>query len=153
VPKARIEAELALPADTILATLGRGIENGENRPVVASYARTLGGGAARAATTPKDLDGLRTAIRYYKLAESAQASDTISYLIGSTSLSLAQRLYTEARTSKQCDLAKEMQQALVDAQISLPKGGRAYPDRTPELLARLAQTVPFGDQLAKAVCR
>ena len=87
------------------------------------------------------------------MAESAQASDTTSFLIGATSLSLAQRLYTEARTTKQCDLVKEMQQALVDAQISLPKGGRAYPDQTPKLLASLAQTVAYGDQLAKAVCR
>jgi tetratricopeptide (TPR) repeat protein len=40
--KARIEAELGLGADTVLATLGRGLENGEDRPTVVLYARTLG---------------------------------------------------------------------------------------------------------------
>lgn len=151
--KARIEAESGESPDTVAATLARGVENGEDRAIVSRYAQTLGRAAAKATTDPRDLDGPRTAIRYFKVAESAQVNDTTSYLLGATSLSLGQRLYVEARASKRCDLAKEMQQVLVDAQISLPKGGRAFPVQTPPLLARLAQLMPFGDPLVKTVCR
>jgi hypothetical protein len=45
-----------------------------------------------------------------------------------------------------------MQQALVDAQISLPKGGRAFPAQAPQALAALAQATTLGDQLARSVC-
>jgi tetratricopeptide (TPR) repeat protein len=151
--KARIESESGMAADTILATLARGIENGENRSLVARYARTLGQTTAKASMDPKDLDGLRTATRYLKAAESAQANDTTAYVLGTTSLSLGRRLYSEARTAKRCDLAKEMQQSLVDAQISLLKGGRVFPVQTPQLLTGLAEAMAFADQLAKSVCR
>ena len=151
--KARIESESGLGADTILATLARGIENGEDRALASRTALALGQATAKASADPKDLDGLRTAIRYYKVAESARASDTTAFMFGATSLSLGQRLYVEARASKSCDLAKEMQQALIDAQISLPKGGSVFPTETTQALARLAQVTPFGDQLVKSVCR
>ena len=53
-------------------------------------ARTLHAGAGYGVngtvSDPKDLDGLRTAIRFYKAADSAQASDTTSYFMGATSL-------------------------------------------------------------------
>ena len=87
------------------------------------------------------------------MAESAQASDTTAYFLGATSLTLGQRLYAEARTSRRCDLVKEMRQALVDAQISLPKGGVAFPGPAAQALAALAQATTFGDQLAKSECR
>jgi hypothetical protein len=151
--KARIESELGVAADTVVATLAKGIENGEDRALVSRSALALGQATAKEATDPKDLDGLRTAIRYYKVAESARASDTTAYILGATSLSLGQRLYAEARTSKSCDLAKEMQQALTDAQISLPKGGTVFPARTTQALAGLAEMTTVGDQLVKAVCR
>jgi tetratricopeptide (TPR) repeat protein len=151
--KARIESESGIAPDTILLTLTKGIENGEDRALVSRSAFALGRSTAKASTDPKDLDGLRTAIRYYKLAESAQASDTTAYFLGATSITLGQRLYAEARTARRCDLVKEMRQALVDAQISLPKGGVAFPEQAAQALAALAQATTFGDQLAKSVCR
>jgi len=51
-------------------------------------ARTLHAGAGygvnATVSDPEDLDGLRTAIRFYKAAESAQASDTTSCFMGAT---------------------------------------------------------------------
>jgi tetratricopeptide (TPR) repeat protein len=151
--KARIETESGVAPDTILRTLTKGIENGEDRALVSRSAFALGRSAVKASTDPKDLDGLRTAIRYYKVAESAQASDTTAYFLGATSLALGQRLYAEARTSRRCDPVKEMQQALVDAQISLPKGGVAFPEQAAQALAALTRATTLGDQLAKSVCR
>jgi tetratricopeptide (TPR) repeat protein len=150
--KARIEAELGLGADTVLATLGRGLENGEDRPTVALYARTLGV-AAMKDTVPNKIDPLRTALRYFKLSASAQAGDTTSFLVGSTSVVLGQRLSAEPPAAKRCEVAKEMQALAVDAQIELPKGGRAFPNEVPRFMGLAAQLGPYADQLAKAVCR
>jgi tetratricopeptide (TPR) repeat protein len=151
--KARAEADLAEDAATIIATLERGVEHGEARSAVSGYAATLGQAALRAGTAAKGADELRTAVRYFKLAESVQAGDTTAYLLGASSLSLGQRLYGEARTARRCDLAKEMQQALVDAQINLPKGGRAFPENARASLAKLAEVLPYSEPLAKELCR
>ncbi len=46
--------------------------------------REHGYGVNGTVSDPKDLDSLRTAIRFYKVAESAQASDTTSCFMGAT---------------------------------------------------------------------
>ena len=104
-------------------------------------------------TVPNKLDPLRTALRYYKFSATTQPGDTTSMLIGSTSLSLAQRLATEPAEAKRCELAKEMQNLTADAQIELPKAGRAYPVAVPQLMVRAAQIATYADQLEKAVCQ
>jgi tetratricopeptide (TPR) repeat protein len=150
--KARIEQELGLAPDTVLSTLGRGLENGEGRAATALTARSFGLTAAKD-TVPDKLGALRTALRYYKLSATAQPGDTTSMLIGSTSLSLAQRLATEPAEAKRCDLAKEMQSLTVDAQIELPKAGRAYTQLVPELMVKATRMSTYADQLEKAVCQ
>jgi tetratricopeptide (TPR) repeat protein len=150
--KARLEQELGLGADTVLSTLGRGLQNGEDRATTALMARSFGLTASRD-TVPNKLDPLRTALRYYKVSATAQPGDTTSMLIGSTSLSLAQRLATEPAEAKRCELAKEMQNLTADALIELAKAGRAYQQLVPELMARAAQMSTYADQLAKAVCQ
>ena len=137
----------------MLATLGRGVDNGESKVNVVRYARQFGQVAQKDTTAPNKLDPVRTAIRYYKFAASMQASDTTSLQIGSASVALAQRIAAEPRTVKKCDLAKEMAGAMVDAQVELPKAGRAYPDVVARLMGVVAQLSPYSDQLTKAVCR
>ena len=149
--KARIEQELGLGADTVLSSLGRGLENGEDRATTALMARSFGPIAARD-TVPNKIDPLRTALRYYKFSATAQPGDTTSLLIGSTSLSLAQRLATEPAETKRCEVAKEMQNLTADAQIELLKAGRVNA-RVPELIAAASQLGDYADQLAKAVCQ
>jgi len=151
--KARTEAELGEAADTVIASLRHGAENGENRTLVAGYATTLGQAPLKPGTTPPTTDDLRTGIRYFKFADSVQPSDTTAYIVGATSVSLAGRLYGEARAEKRCDLAREMQEAIVDAQIALPKGGRAFPEPARVSLADLAELMPYADPLVKSVCR
>jgi tetratricopeptide (TPR) repeat protein len=149
--KARLEQELGLGADTVLSTLGRGLQNGEDRATTALMARSFGLTASKD-TVPNKLDPLRTALRYYKVSATAQPGDTTSMLIGSTSLSLAQQLAMQPPEARRCDLAKEMQNLTVDAQIELPKAGTAYPGRVPELMALASRLGTYADQLANAVC-
>lgn len=104
-------------ADSVAASLTRGVENGEDRGTVARFATALGAAVARSGS-PDTVTALRTAIGYYKLADGVQARDSTAYYIGATSVSLAQRLSVEARRARRCESVKEMQSALVDAQCT-----------------------------------
>jgi tetratricopeptide (TPR) repeat protein len=151
--KARIEAELGFAPDTVMATLRQAVEHGEDRAAVSRSALVLGRTAERDSTAANKLDPLRTAIRYYKFAETTHATDTTALLIGATSVSLGQRAATDARTARRCDLAKESQAALVDAQIRLPKAGFSFREQVTQRMETLLTLVPYVDQLVKAVCR
>jgi tetratricopeptide (TPR) repeat protein len=150
--KARIDLESGLGADSVLASLGRALRNADDRTTLAGTARAFGVAVSRD-TMPNKIDPLRIAVRYYRIALSAQAGDTTSFLIGQASVILAQRLATQSAASRTCDVAKEMQTLMVDAQIELPKGGRAFPKETPPLMTAAGQLSTYADQLAKAVCR
>jgi tetratricopeptide (TPR) repeat protein len=148
--KARLEQELGLGIDSVLASLQHGVENGD-RAVVARYARMFGQTAARDTTASDKLASLRTALRYLKVSDAAQPNDTTTLLIGTTDLSLVQRLVAEP--TKSCDVAREMAAAVVDAQIALPKAGRAFPDAVGTLMNALGQLASYSDQVSKAACR
>lgn len=149
--KARLEQELGFGADSVLSTLGRGLQNGEDRATTALVARSFGVTASKD-TLPNKLDPLRTALRYYKFSATAQPADTTSMMIGSTSLLLAQRLAPKPAEAKRCEPAKEMQNLTTDALIELPKAGLAYPRRVPELMALASKWATYADQLAKSTC-
>jgi tetratricopeptide (TPR) repeat protein len=151
--KAQIQVELNQPADSILSSLKSGVDNGEDKNTVAGYATSRGQAAYRAATTSKAPDDYRQALAYLRFAESVQPSENSAFLLGVSSLSLGQQLLTDARDQKSCDLAKEAQNLFVDAQINLPKGGRAFPEPTRQALTGLQTLAPYGDQLVKALCK
>lgn len=150
--RALVEADLGLGPDSLLATLSAGVENGEDRGNVARVATSLGANAARSSALDT-LTALRTAVRFYKFAESAQPRDSTAYYLGATSLTLAQLLSAEARSSRRCEPVKEMQAALVDAQVNLVKGGRAFPEPARERLQYVPALTEYGERLAKALCR
>ena len=152
--KGRLEAELGLAtSDSVIAMFRAALANGEDRAAVSLSALSLGRMAGRDSLAANRLDPLRAAIRYYKFAETAHATDTTSFLLGYTSLSFAQRAASEARPVRQCDLAKEAQAALIDAQISLPKGGGSFRSQVQQIMPSVGPTVAYVDQLVKALCR
>ena len=102
---------------------------------------------------PNKIEALRTGLRYLKFAASAQPSDTLSLLIGSTSVVLGQRLANDPVAIKRCDVVKEMQSLAVDAQIELPKGGPVAPQDIPRLVALASRLGSYADGLAKTACQ
>ena len=152
VQKARVEADLGLEADTLLATLGRGLENGEDRTSVAQYARSLGQVASKDTVAANRLTSPRTAIRYFRLADSAQATDTTALLWGNADVVLARNLASEIPATKRCEMAKELTDAVADAQIVLPRAGRGFPDTVANLLRLADQLGAYGAQVTKALC-
>jgi len=152
VQKARVEADLGLGPDTLLATLGRGLENGEDRASVALYARYLGQTASKDTAARNKLPSARAAVRYFKLADSAQASDTTAALLGSAYVILARNLAAEPPAAKNCDLAKELTAAATEAQAVLPRAGRSFED-IPILFQAATKLGEYGDRLMKAMCQ
>jgi tetratricopeptide (TPR) repeat protein len=153
VQRARIQAELKQPADSLLATLERGVASGDNRLTIAGYAASLGQAASRTASASRELSDFLLAVRYFAFAERTAPRDTTAFLLGAANLSLGQVLYSAAREQKSCDQAKAMQTALTDAQMNLTRGGRAFPDVAAQLLGRLTEVMPFASELEKSVCR
>jgi tetratricopeptide (TPR) repeat protein len=153
VQKALVEADLGLGPDTLVTTLGRGLENGENRTSVAQYARSLGQAASKDTVAANRLTSPRTAIRYFRLADSAQPTDTTALLLGNADVVLARNLATEPPTARRCELAKELTDAVADAQIVLPRAGRGFPDTVANLLRAAEQLGAYGAQLTKATCQ
>ena len=152
VQKALVESELGLGPDTLLATLGRGLENGEGRATIAQYARYFGQTASKNTAAPNKLSSARAAIRYHKLADSVQASDTTAALLGSAYVMLARDLSAEPAAAKNCDLAKELTAAATEAQVVLPRAGHSFGD-IPILFQIATQLGTYGDQLTKALCQ
>jgi tetratricopeptide (TPR) repeat protein len=151
--KARLETELRIGVDTVLASLSNSLSNGEDKARVSSYARGIAQTTARDTTMGNLLDPARLAIRYVKFAESVAANDTTALVLGSVSLQLGQRLAADFRESRKCELVKEAQGVLVDAQVSLPKAGRTFPDQVSRLIPLLGPTVTYVDQLSKTLCK
>ena len=151
--KARLEADLGASPDTVLATFRSAQENGEDRAAISRQTVFVGQAAAKDSTAANRLDPARTAIRYFKFAESMHATDTTALFLGSASLTLGQLAANEARTTRQCDQVKESESALVDAQISLPKAGSTFRDQVSRLIPALTATVTYAEQLKKALCR
>jgi tetratricopeptide (TPR) repeat protein len=152
VQKALVESELGLGPDTLLATLGRGLENGEGRATIAQYARYFGQTASKNTAAPNKLSSARAAIRYHKLADSVQASDTTAALLGSAYVMLARDLSAEPAAAKNCDLAKELTAAATEAQVVLPRAGRSFGD-IPILFQIATELGAYGDRLTKALCQ
>jgi len=150
--KARVEADLGLEADTLLTTLGRGLENGEDRTSVAQYPRSLGQVASKDTVAANRLTSPRTAIRYFRLADSAEATDTTALLLGNADVVLTRNLASEIPATKRCEMAKELADAVADAQIVLPRAGRGFPDTVANLLRVADQLGTYGTQLTKALC-
>lgn len=150
--KTRIEAELGSVADTVISSLTQSMTAGDDRGTVAAYARTLGRTTATASVATPGPDGFRTAVRYYKFAESVQANDTTEVLLGGASLTLSQRLAVEAGSSKKCDLARESQSALTDAQMNFAKAEPTFMVSAQTRQA-LQQTATCIDQVNKVACR
>jgi hypothetical protein len=151
--KARLESELRSEPDTVLATLASGVANGEDKALASQLATGFAVSASRDSTMSDENDRARLAIRYLKVAESAHANDTTAFVLGTTSLRLAQRLAVEIGQTRKCERFKEAQDAIVDAQISLPKAGARRQEQVLPYMRVVGPTAAYIDQLSKTLCK
>jgi hypothetical protein len=59
----------------------------------------------------------------------------------------------QAQQTKDCAMAKEGKNYLVEAQIMLPKGGSFAPEQMRQLMGIVMQLDPAADQLIKQICK
>jgi hypothetical protein len=75
------------------------------------------------------------------------------FLLGATYVAYGNFKLQAAQAQKQCQLAKDAKNLIVEAQIMLPKGGSFAPDAMRQLMGNVMQIDPYADQLIKALCK
>ncbi|MCU0636605.1 MAG: hypothetical protein MUE41_17175, partial [Gemmatimonadaceae bacterium] len=72
-------------------------------------------------------------------------------LSAANSLQFAQTALTgPAKDTRNCELVKESQASLTDAQMQISKNGKSNPQLAQTLMGPLMQLMPYGEQLYKA---
>jgi hypothetical protein len=95
-----------------------------------------------------------SALRVLAIADSLSTSETAQFLMGAAEVTIGQAiLTTEAQPNKDCEAAKRADTYLGNAQIHVPKGGRAFPEQAGQLMNGLTQLTAYSDQLKKAICK
>jgi predicted Zn-dependent protease len=149
----RAQMDMNAPTDSIIYSLQQAKAAGDSAALVGGFALTVGNRLYKQAGTDKSLAGFQQALAMLKFADETAPRAEGKFLIGATNLQMAQLLLTDAGEKKSCDLAKQGQNALTDAQINLPAGGQFDPKTAQQLLGYVAQYAPYADQLVKRLCK
>ncbi len=108
------------------------------------------------ATASKSQEGYDRAIPMLAYADSLTKGETkeqAKFLYGYANLLSAQGRITASAESRNCEEAKKGKNQLIEAQISLPAGGRFAPQQVPQLMANVMQLDQYADQVIAAVCK
>ena len=138
--------------DSGLAAL-RAARSVDSASMVGPYALSEGNKIYRAANASKNRADMARAHAYIALADSLAPSENSKLLMGITAFTIGQLAATEAGKSKNCELAKEAQDAFVTAQINLPMGANAAKEAVTQYMQYLQQFTPVVDNQVKQFCR
>jgi tetratricopeptide (TPR) repeat protein len=153
LPIAKAQADAGAPPDTVLNSLRAAKAAGDSIPIVAGYALSLGNAEYKKGNTSKSIEDYQRALKYLYFSDSTAATGNSKFLIGVTNLQMVQPLLQQASDKKSCDLAKQAQAALVEANIFAPMGGRDFPKEVPTVMAAVQQLTPYADRSVKALCK
>jgi tetratricopeptide (TPR) repeat protein len=143
-------------ADSAMAAVKQAVSAGNDKALAGGLALQVADKARRKAAASKKLDEFRAAASLIKSADEVVPTDlkgNAAFLAGANNLQFGAQALTEAREAKNCALIKEAQTALTDAQQQIAAGGRTNPQTAGQLMGMLGQVMPFGEQLAKAICK
>lgn len=125
----------------------------DNRTFLGAYALKTGNDLYRAANVSKAVPEFQTAIRWLALSDSIAPTDQAKFLQGATNVSMAQALLQEVQKSKSCDPARAANNALVEAQPQVMRGGKFAPQAAGQLIQAIQQLQPYAEQASKAYCK
>jgi hypothetical protein len=91
-------------------------------------------------------------MKFLALAVRIRPSPEAKFLVGASSLSIAQSAATEAAPAKSCDLTKLADSSLTEAEINLVSGGSAAPDAAKQYLEYVAKLRPYVTEELKNFC-
>jgi hypothetical protein len=75
------------------------------------------------------------------------------FLFGAANALAARALVQEAAAKRDCAMARQSKDFLVEAQINLPAGGSFAPQQAQQYIALAMQLDGFADQVIAAVCK
>lgn len=146
-------------ADSALVALRAAKNAGDNGDQVGQIALSIGNRLYRAAAA----DSTKTVAAFAASQPYLYFADTVStnvaqktnskLLIGVTNFYVAQLTAQGLQASKSCDEAKMGQNALTEAMIYVPQGGRDNPQLAGQLMPLLGQLQPYYEQSVKNFCK
>jgi tetratricopeptide (TPR) repeat protein len=152
-PIAKSQADAGADPDTVLASLRSAKAAGDPPATVAAYALSFGNAEYKKGTTSKAIADYQRALKYLYFSDSTAATGNSKFLIGVSNLQMVQPLLEEASTKKSCDSAKAAQNALAEAQIYAPQGGREFPKEVTQVMTAAQQLAPYVERSVKALCK
>jgi hypothetical protein len=145
--------------DSALVALRAAKTAGDNGDQVGQIALSIGNRLYRAAAA----DSNKTVAAFAASQPYLYFADTVStnvaqktnskLLIGVTNFYVAQLTAQGLQASKSCDEAKMGQNALTEAMIYVPQGGRDNPQLAGQLMPLLGQLQPYYEQSVKNFCK
>ena len=153
LPIAKSQADAGADPDTVINSLRAAKAAGDSLPIVAGYALTLGNAEYKKGNASKNLADYQRALKYLYFSDSTQATGNSKFLIGVVNLQMVQPLLEEASAKKSCDSAKAAQNAITEATIYAPMGGRDFPKEVTSVMTAIQQLTPYTDRSVKALCK
>jgi tetratricopeptide (TPR) repeat protein len=150
---AKSQADAGAPPDTVLNSLRAAKAAGDSVGLVAGYALSLGNAEYKKGNASKNIEDYQRALKYLYFSDSTAATGNSKFLIGVTNLQMVQPLLEQASAKKSCDLAKQAQAALTEANIYAPQGGRDFPKEVPQVMGAVQQLTPYAERSVKALCK
>ncbi len=141
--------------DSMVAALKRAETAGDSKETISGMALTQGNKMYKewSAQNPKDPDAAAPILEILAYSDSVQTSPTSKFLQGVINLVIGQTLLTKNQETKSCEVANRASDALVNANLLIPQGARAFPDQAGQLMQALQQFTPYADSQKKALCK
>jgi tetratricopeptide (TPR) repeat protein len=139
--------------DAAMEALRAALAAGDDKAQVSGVASTIANKLFRQYGESKDKAVALKGLEILKFAEEAQPNETVYFLRGAFNLQLAVAVLQEANTAKSCEMSREAKDYFTEAEINIPKGGRAFATQIQQLMPTLQQYSPYPDQMIRAFCR
>lgn len=124
-----------------------------NTVLLSNVAAAQGNKLYRLAVTTKKLEDFRAAKPWLVLSDSVAPNRNAQLLLAATYVQSAQPILQLAQQGKSCELSKEVNSNLVDAQLIIPKAALDNRQLAGQLMGAAQQLLPFSEQMMKAYCK
>jgi tetratricopeptide (TPR) repeat protein len=124
-----------------------------NTVLLSQLAAAQGNKLYKIGVASKKPEDYRAALPWLRLADSVATNNSAQLLIAATYVQSAQPILQAAQAGKSCDLAKEVNTNLVDAQLLIPKAASDNKQLAGQLMGAAQQLLPYSEQMMKAYCK
>ena len=124
-----------------------------NTRILGQLALSQGNKFYRAAAASRKAEDFRPAVQWLILADSVSPDDNAKLLLAASYVSRAQPLLQAAQPARDCAMSREAHEGLVQAQMLIPKVGKANPALAGQLFQATQQLAPPAEQMVRTYCR